>query len=378
VGGKKEDAAPMLIADEPDMPGNSGPTVVDDAKVAEVLKKLRSLDVQSGPPGGVTEVVLDSGSSEPTRLDSGSIEIDSGPVIDRSGVEKLLRSSQRTTALGRSLATPVVGQPVTIPADLARGTLFGRSIHVPDVNAPDAGAVDLDSGAVAFLDGTPPPSQPFPLADNLVLPPPTSQPLQVYDAGTGSFSETGLNTQLMDPPKSRAFAKTIAFLGGIGIIAGGFWAWQRYGKSVMPDAPTPAATAPAPEPAKPAPPPSDPMPPAAAAAEQPAAAAAKPSAPPAPAEAAPAPNPAKPESAHAADVPAKPTAGDEPAPPPRAKESSRHSGHRSSSSSERRSAKPAAAPSPPPPDTSDAAEKPGHGKKHPVDDDPDNTMAPSI
>jgi hypothetical protein len=272
----------------------------------------------------------------------------------------------------------VVGQPVTIPADLARGTLFGRSIHVPDVNAPDAEAVDLDSGAVAFLEGTPPPSQPFPLADNLVLPPPTSQPLQVYDAGTGSFSETGLNTQLMDPPKSRAFAKTIAFLGGIGIIAGGFWAWQRYGKSVMPDAPTPAATAPAPEPAKPAPPPSDPMPPAAAAAEQPAAAAAKPSAPPAPAEAAPAPNPAKPESAHAADVPAKPTAGDEPAPPPRAKESSRHSGHRSSSSSERRSAKPAAAPPPPPPDTSDAAEKPGHGKKHPVDDDPDNTMAPSI
>jgi len=367
----------MLIADEPDMPGNSGPTVVDDAKVAEVLKKLRSLDVQSGPPGGVAEVVLDSGSSEPTRLDSGSIEIDSGPVIDRSRVEKLLRSSQRTTAVGRSQATPVVGQPVTIPADLARGTLFGGSIHVPDVNAPDGEAVDLDSGAVDFLDGTSAPSQPFPLADNLVLPPPTSQPLQVYDAGTGSFSETGLNTQLVEAPKSRAFAKTVAFLGSIALVAGGFWAWQQYGKSATPAAP-PAATAPAAaEPAKPAPPPNDPMPPGAAAAEEPAATA-KPSAAPSPAEAAATPTPAKPEAAHAADTPAKATAtaGDEPAPPARAKESSRQRGHRSSASSERRSAKKAGAS---PAETSDApapAANPGHGKKH-EDDDPDNTMAPS-
>src|SRR5262245_37469743 len=370
----------MLIADEPDMPGNSGPTVVDDAKVAEVLKKLRSLDTP-GAPGGVAEVVLDSGSSEPTRLDSGAIEIDSGPASGPvgTGVAKLLRSSQRTTAVGRSLATPVVGQPVTIPADLARGTLFGRSIHVPDVNAPDGEAIDLESGAVSYLDGTPPPSQPFPLAENLVLAPPTSKPMPVYDAGTGSFSESGLNTQLVAPPKSRAFVKTLAFLGGIGIIAGGFWAWQQRGRWMPPDAPT--ATAPAaPEPAKPAPPPSDPMPAAAAAAEEPAAGAAKPAAAPSTAEAAPAPGPAKPEAAHAADAPAKATAsaGDEPAPPARGKQSSRQHGRRSSASTERRSGKTAGATPADTSDTPEPAAKPGHGNKRGEANDPDDTMAPSI
>jgi hypothetical protein len=380
LGGKKEDAAPMLIADEPDMPGNSGPTVVDDAKVAEVLKKLRSLDVQSGPLGGVTEVVIDPGSSEPTRINPALIEIDSGPVEHvGSGVEKLLRPSQRTTAVGRSQATPAAGQAVTIPADLARGTLFGRSIHLPDVNSPDDEAIDLDSGAVAYLEGGPPPSQPFPLAENLVLPPPTSQPLPVYDAGSSSF-ESGLNTQLVAPPKSRAFVKAIAFLGGVGIIAAGFWAWQTHGKSETPTAAAPAA----PEPAKPPPPLNDPMPPAPAAAAEPAAPAPTPSAAPSPTEAAPAPSPPKPEAAPAPDAPAKASAsaGDEPTPPSRARESSRKHGRRSSGSAERHSGKTAAAPAAPapPPDTSDAPEpaaKPSHGKKRGVDDDPDNTMAPS-
>ena len=73
---------------------------------------------------------------------------------------------KRATAVGRSLSTPAAGQPVTIPPDAVRGTLFGHSIHLPDVNAPDAADVELSSGAVQFLDGSPPASQPFPLADS--------------------------------------------------------------------------------------------------------------------------------------------------------------------------------------------------------------------
>ena len=59
---------------------HSGPTVVDDAKVAEVLKKLRTLDRAPGPLTGVTEVVRDGDSSGPTRVDSGPAEAETAPV----------------------------------------------------------------------------------------------------------------------------------------------------------------------------------------------------------------------------------------------------------------------------------------------------------
>ena len=62
---------------------------------------------------------------------------------------------KRATAIGRSLSTPAAGNPVTVPPDAVRGTLFGRSIHLPDVNAPDAADIELSSGAVQFLDGAP-------------------------------------------------------------------------------------------------------------------------------------------------------------------------------------------------------------------------------
>jgi hypothetical protein len=129
------EAAP-LIADEDDAQGlNSGPTVVDDKKVEEVLRKLRSLDKPPGPLTGITtplvqpvvQPIFDPGSSEPTRLDSGDIQIDTGPHVQvDSGPTRLNDGmypfQQRPTAIGRSLSTPVVGQPVTVPPDLARGT----------------------------------------------------------------------------------------------------------------------------------------------------------------------------------------------------------------------------------------------------------------
>ena len=69
-----EDDAPRLVDEDEDARGlYSGPTVVDDQKVAEVLKKLRSLDRPPGPLTGVTEAVVDANSSEPTRIDSGAM-----------------------------------------------------------------------------------------------------------------------------------------------------------------------------------------------------------------------------------------------------------------------------------------------------------------
>ena len=362
----------MLIADEPDMPGNSGPTVVDDAKVAEVLKKLRSLDAPPGPLTGVTEIVLDSGSSEPTRIGPQSIQIDSGPVIDvdPGPGDEGVRASQRTTAVGRSLATPVAGQPITIPAELARGTLFGRGIHLPDVNAPEEASIELSSGAVDFADGAV--SEPFALAEKLVIPPPTSAPAPVYDPGTGSY-DSGPHTQLVPPRRSRAVTKMVAFLLGVGVIGAAFWALQIRGKeTATPAAPAPAgATAPA--------------------ATAPAATAPAAPAPAGPAAEAPAPAPASPHPAAAPEpAPSKPAAAavqavqEEPTPEagtPRSK-TRRSWATRPAAAKPATAAKPAKA-APPAAEAADDAEpppatKPGHGKKRGVDEDPDATMAPSM
>ena len=56
----------------------SGPTVVDDQKVAEVLKKLRSLDQAPGPLTGVTQAVDDANPTEAVRIDPGNLKIDTG------------------------------------------------------------------------------------------------------------------------------------------------------------------------------------------------------------------------------------------------------------------------------------------------------------
>ena len=114
----ERDGTPVY-EDEDDSRGvHSGPTVVDDAKVAEVLKKLRSLDRPPGPLTGVTEVVVDTNSSERTRIDSGPIpadsavarRVDSGPTtkVDagQASMQDLMYPLQRATAIGRSLSTP--------------------------------------------------------------------------------------------------------------------------------------------------------------------------------------------------------------------------------------------------------------------------------
>jgi len=132
VGG--ENSTPEGYEDDDARGVYSGPTVVDEYKVAAGLKQLRSLDRPPGPLTGVTEAVLDPGSGEPTQ------------------VAELPRTSVRPTAVGRSPSTDA--EPaVTSSIDAGRGTMFGHSIHLPDINAPDSTLEELSSGSVQVIDG---------------------------------------------------------------------------------------------------------------------------------------------------------------------------------------------------------------------------------
>jgi hypothetical protein len=390
-----DDDRPRLI-DEDDTRGlHSGPTVVDDQKVAEVLRKLRSLDKPPGPLTGVTEVVVDGSSSEPTRLDSGDIVLDGGPSVEmdsgqvktgRAVIDPALHALMRPTEIGRSASTPVAEQPVVIPPDLARGTLFGRSIHLPDVNAPDEAEIELSSGPIDFLDGAPPSSQPFPLADRpaVVVPPPTSTPARRFHTPF----DADPHTQLVDPPRSKTLKRMVAFIGGLGIAGLGLFAWWQYGGGGEVANPAPAV-APAPPPSPTVSPiPSTPSPPANAdpAAARPTTAAVAPKVPEPAAKAAPTPEPAaaKPaadetDTGPTTAAPAAAPAAEKPvvaaAETRRASAGGHSHARRTAPSTERRAAAKPAAPAAEP---AEAAKPAPAKRKNVVDEDPDATMAPSL
>jgi hypothetical protein len=387
----EDDDRPRLI-DEDDARGlHSGPTVVDDQKVAEVLKKLRSLDKPPGPLTGVTEVVVDANSSEQTRIDSQPIEIDTGPAPKLAGAsateagsgsaspEDVMYPPKRATAIGRSLNTPVAGQAVTGPPDAVRGTVFGHSIHLPDINAPDGAEVELSSGAVHFLDGSPGESQPFPLADRpkVVVAPPTSVP----PARFRTPFDVDLHTQSVDPSGSKRMRRFIAFVGGLSFAGAGVWAWWQYGghaaTSNPPAVAAPVARAPSVDPvarsSAPAPPP-----PSTPAAATPARAPSPSPAGPAAAEAAAVPPPtAEPDPAPVPAAPARVAGADEPRRRPAKAPSRTHARHAAHASERHGAATPAGRP-PLPDEEPAASSNPDHSHKRPAGiEDPDATMAPS-
>jgi hypothetical protein len=110
------------------MPMYSGPTVIDEDKVAEGLKKLRSLDEPLGP---VTSAIPPG---TPTLKEGVAVGYTPTPVTPAvpSALE-LLRS--RGTAHGHALSTPAVGQGLVPMAvdDRMKGTLLGHSLHLPDL-----------------------------------------------------------------------------------------------------------------------------------------------------------------------------------------------------------------------------------------------------
>ena len=193
------------------------------------------------------------------------------------------------------------------------------------------------------------------------------------------------HTQVVDPPRSKAFKRLLAFVGGLSIAGAGVWAWWQYGGGHAASRNPPAVAAPVAAPPSAAPPSIDPMPPSAATAPAAPAPAAPPEATPpvaAPAAAAPAPDPAPAPAAHAAAAPeaavpaARRSGGRAPSPIADATAGARPHPTRGAHESAARGRKA----NPPPPDDAEPAEtnKPVHSPKRPAAiDDPDATMGPS-
>jgi hypothetical protein len=199
----------------------SGPTVVDDDKVAEGLKRLRSLErttaVGTGPPalnplpeGEVSELVADMDSSEPTKIGM---------------------PHQRPTAVGRSQGDDVPGQQMIVQPDNLRGTMFGHSVHLPDLQIP----IDTDEGPSGPLYVPPKPApatqlvpyrQPahtMPNVDASPKPGPTLRRGAAFPP-----NEPDLRTETIPPLGKRTVARTAAAIVGLALLGGGGLAFRYY------------------------------------------------------------------------------------------------------------------------------------------------------
>jgi hypothetical protein len=359
----------------------SGPTVVDDDKVAEGLKRLRSLErttaVGTGPPpltplapvGEVSELVADMDSSEPTKIGM---------------------PHQRPTAVGHSIGDDPPGQQQPVgQIDNLRGTMFGHMVHLPDLHIP----IDTDepSGPTSGPVYTPPP-RPAATQQLVRYQAPSVPSMNAYPQAKPFHrspfpsNEPDLRTETIPPLERRASARVLAAIIGMAVLgAAGALAFRYYRTNdAAASAPLPAEIA-GPPPATGAPAPAAPANPTAPAATAGPAAAAEPAAP-SVAEA-PAPPAAKPSPA--ADPPlgegrSPRRASDEPSaaavepPAPAAPEGDsrprRRGGH-----TEKRHAPAAAAPAAAAPtaETPAAAPKPPPRKKAALDEDPDATLPPS-
>ncbi len=230
IGDLEDESPPVEPVDAADSDDNddsdsrpfySGPTVVDDVKVEEGLKKLRSLDAPPGPLTGITKAVVEALESGP----SGSVEV----PIETSPIElpsldtpykppPVIPHHLRETAVGRNVVGPTAAQPETPPPfdDRAlRGTMFGHSIHAPEFALP-APEEPPAPGALALLNRGaptktvaiyPPPRAP-------AGPPTEPQPFP----RAGQYRSTPLTPiSVVDPPKKKLFTRIA--LGGAAILA---------------------------------------------------------------------------------------------------------------------------------------------------------------
>jgi hypothetical protein len=351
----------------------SGAGVVDEDKVAEGLKKLRSLDEPLGPiPSSMPTL------KEGVPVVGGAPTAPHPAAIAAAAASELLRS--RGTAHGHALSVAAGGQGILVPISMderMKGTLLGHSLHLPDVSeggAEESRPAEIRSVSLAESPGA--------LVTTMAATSPTG-----FSPGDSSFFEDEpLNTEFEpETPRSKLMAQGTIAVAGLLVVAVVIFAWVRVRSS---DAPAPA---PAQDNAGLPVPPSVPPPaPAAVAPPEPAAAAAPSPAPAAPEPAAlpPPPPPVFPEEEPArAAVAAPPHAHTRhvsaPAPHPAPSPS-----HAASSTSPRAPAAPRAAAStapiaPPHAAASTAPIAPLHahetkpsapGKRGKSDEDPDGTL----
>jgi hypothetical protein len=387
----------------------SGPTVVDDDKVAEGLKRLRSLErstaVGTGPPvlappdpaGEVSELVADMDSSEPTKIGM---------------------PHQRPTAVGHSVGDDAPGQQQPVgQIDNLRGTMFGHMVHLPDI------PIDTDepSGPAAAPVYTPP--KPAATQQLVRYQPPSVPSMHGYPQAKSFHrspfpsNEPDLRTETIPPLERKASARVLVMVLGMAVLGAGAALAFRYYRTAdaAASAPSPAEIA-GPPPAtglQAAAPPTNPgaaaaaNPGAAAAANPGAAAAANPTAAPAnptaapanpaevppanPAAARPGAEPAAPSVAEAPPPPApKPSPASDPplprasagesaaiAPPPAAPEGDGRPRRRGGHADKRRAPAAAAAAAGPAPTDEAPAATPKPPRKKALDEDPDATLPPS-
>ncbi len=375
IGDLEDEVPPLDPADAADSDSSlsdySGPTVVDDAKVEQGLKKLRSLDAPLVPLDGIDQAIVDALADQaratppvpvPADLLMPQITIDPG----------------RGTAVGRSVSGPVVGQQTTQPFDdrALRGTMFGHGVHLPDLEEARRAMLVETSKALAvvergvpttneitvFQPGTYPQQEEIPRAE---------EPYPWSNRAHAPETPIALRTVL---PRKQLIIRIAAAGAAIAAIAGAALLWVRStdeaelnarsavalpvprtpkALQVQPIAATPAPlpTAPAPQPVVPAPV--------------------------VPAPVAHARNAPSPERDLAAPAEAKSTR-----PSSSAEPTARHP-HGSSAHSDRHHPPASSETAPTGPTTTDEAPKPDRPAKpsrtkRPIEEDPDGTMAPTI
>jgi hypothetical protein len=380
IGDLEDEVPPLDPADAADSAGSpayySGPTVVDDAKVEQGLKKLRSLDAPPGPHTGIHRAVADA-VDDPARA-TPPVPAEAAPLIPEITVDP-----SRGTAVGRSVSGPLPGQQSTQPFDdkHLRGTMFGHGVHLPDFEPPRRAEEVETSKALAVLERGKPTNQeiavfqPGPYAHYRATPAAETP----YPPRTNRFHRTPIEVQPL-PTRKKIVGRVLAAAACIGLIVAAALIWVRANTEDPGAYPKPAAV-PAARPidlhplAPPPPaPPAEAVPPPEAA-PPPQAFVPRPSgAPPAPAKRAPAePVPAKPAPTSASDGQelARPIA----AAPAHHTRTSRHHAAAGQAGAEEASK----------PDQGNKTEgkpegaepKPAKGKRA-VEDDPDATMAPTI
>jgi hypothetical protein len=324
TGARSTDRMPLTI---PVATGFSGPTVVDDDKVAEGLKKLRSLDEPLGPtpmatmttgtiqPGMLappssttiqpgTMAPMTPVSSMPTvkegtpTLKEGMPAVGAAPPVITPAVAaaELLRS--RGTAHGHALSGNSVN-PALLPVaidDRMKGTLLGHSLHLPDL--PEPGSEEKPA--------SPRPAEVRSIAAVQQVPPAgalrPSEMVADFSNGDARFFESDATSTDFESerPRPNLMFRGVVFFAVVSVFAVAAFAWVNARNKSEPEAQV-AAPAPAPEPAAAV----EPHPAAPVAAE------------PAPAAAAPTePAPAVPVAAEPAPTPAPAVAEPAAAPPP--------------------------------------------------------------
>jgi hypothetical protein len=225
--GELEDESPPVepvdAADSDDsdsLPYYSGPTVVDDMKVEEGLKKLRSLDAPPGPLTGITKAVVDA--LESGRSGSVDVPIEMSPIelpsLDTPYKPPVIPHQMRETAVGRNVVGPMAVQPESPPPfdDRAlRGTMFGHSVHAPEFALP-APEEPPPPGALALLNRGAPTKTVAIFPPHRAPPGPPTQP-QPFPRASQYRSTPLTSMSAVDPPKKKLSIRIA--LGGAAILA---------------------------------------------------------------------------------------------------------------------------------------------------------------